>query len=256
MGTWGHGNFDDDTSAQHLWALTDRLVKEVSTAMADPEKITPEEYWGCAIPSNIEVLNVVARQKWHGTALPSVAVAEQWKRDYLAVWDEWMDRLEARPEYKTKRREVLMRTFDELARHALWREKEPHPVFALLTSPSGNFERDGFAQVFVEKVAKLSGDGAHEEVIAICDQAVTRLEDASGPAVLEMLALALSWKAYSLAALRRFDEAAAMYDAVATRFGAVEDASVQDIVERSRGLQDALKQSRLDAEGRTPLHER
>jgi hypothetical protein len=63
MGTWGHGNFDDDTPAEHLWALTDQLVKEVSTAMADPKKIEPDEYWGCAVPSNVEILNVIARQK-------------------------------------------------------------------------------------------------------------------------------------------------------------------------------------------------
>jgi len=30
MGTWGHGNFDDDTSADDLGSLMARLVKEVS----------------------------------------------------------------------------------------------------------------------------------------------------------------------------------------------------------------------------------
>jgi hypothetical protein len=51
-------------------------------------------------------------------------------------------------------------------------------------------------------------------------------------------------EAYSLATLRRFEEAAAIYDAVATRFVAGEDGSVQDIVRRSCALHNELKQSR------------
>lgn len=51
MGTWGSGNFDNDTSADHLAIITDRLIAEVTEAMAgDPVDIEPDEYWGAAIP--------------------------------------------------------------------------------------------------------------------------------------------------------------------------------------------------------------
>jgi hypothetical protein len=49
---------------------------------------------------------------------------EQWKRDYLAVWDEHIDLLEPTPKHKIDRRAVLVKTFDELLRHALWNDND------------------------------------------------------------------------------------------------------------------------------------
>jgi hypothetical protein len=93
MGTWGHGNFDDDTAADHLSDLTGRLMKEIATAVEDPGEIQPDDYWGCAVPCRIEILNVVAKQRWVGMKLPKPDVAEKWKTDFLSVWDEYIDKL-------------------------------------------------------------------------------------------------------------------------------------------------------------------
>lgn len=54
MGTWGTGNFDDDTAADHLSILVSRLVREVTDAMAgDPVALEADEYWGVAVPCNL-----------------------------------------------------------------------------------------------------------------------------------------------------------------------------------------------------------
>nr|WP_243876598.1 hypothetical protein [Streptomyces sp. 846.5] len=43
--------------------LTDRLITEVADAMAsDPVGIEPDEYWGVAVPANLELLSLLARQ--------------------------------------------------------------------------------------------------------------------------------------------------------------------------------------------------
>src|ERR1700737_434872 len=180
MGTWGDGNFDDDTAAGHLHALMGGLVKEVSTAIGDPGDIQPDEYWGGAVPCNIEILNLIARQRWSGTNIPKPAIVEQWKRDSLAVWDQHIDPLEPTPKHKIDRRAVLVKTFDELFRHALW------------------------------------NDNDHDDIVA-------RLGTASELALREKVALAFSWKAHSLAALGRIEEAIAIYDDVAARFGAASE---------------------------------
>jgi hypothetical protein len=62
---------------------------------------------------------------------------------------------------------------------------------------------------------------------------------ASGPAVLEMVALALSWKPIRW---RRFEEAAAITMLLPPASAQSKDASVQDI---SRALHNELKPSRL-----------
>jgi hypothetical protein len=118
MGTWSYGNFDDDTSADHLSIMTGRLVEEITKAMAEPHTLEPDEYWGCAVPCNIEILNLFARQGWVGLVLPKPAVAAQWRTTYLAVWDGAIDQLAPESDYKAKRRAVLVRTFDELLEHA------------------------------------------------------------------------------------------------------------------------------------------
>jgi hypothetical protein len=219
MGIWGYGNFDDDTSADYLESLMAQLVKDVNTAMANPREIEPDEYWGCAVPCSIEILNLLARQKWIGTIVPSVAVAEQWKREFLAVWDGSIDQLEPAPEYKKGRREALTKTFDELVKHALVHEKDPDEVVVRLQNPADAFEREVFTRALVGKAMTMSRGGRHEDAIAICDDVVARFGSAPELEVCDSVALALCWKAHSLAALGRLEAAISTYDAVVSRFG-------------------------------------
>lgn len=115
MGTWDSGNFDSDTAADHLSDLTGRLVREIEEAMAgDPVELEPDDYWGVAVPCNLEILHVLASRNWVGVVLPEAATVEAWKSTFLAVWDASIDGLEPSPEYKTQRRAVLERTFDQL----------------------------------------------------------------------------------------------------------------------------------------------
>ncbi|MFJ7492370.1 DUF4259 domain-containing protein [Streptomyces sp. NPDC097727] len=116
MGTWGSGNFDDDTAADHLSGITGRLVSEIEEAMAgDPVGLEPDDYWGVAVPCNVELLCLIAEQHYVGATVPAAAVAERWKRTFMDVWERAIDGLEPEPEYKERRRAELIRTFDRLA---------------------------------------------------------------------------------------------------------------------------------------------
>ncbi|MFD9066210.1 DUF4259 domain-containing protein [Kitasatospora purpeofusca] len=119
MGTWGSGNFESDTALDHLSAVVGRLVEEVAEAMAgDPVGLEPDEYWGVAVPCQLELLHVLARSGHAGGELPAAEVVEGWKETFMAVWERSIDGLEPKPEYKKQRREVLIRTFDQLAADA------------------------------------------------------------------------------------------------------------------------------------------
>ncbi|MDH6132468.1 hypothetical protein P3T37_001853 [Kitasatospora sp. MAA4] len=115
MGTWGSGNFDDDTAADHLSIVTDRLIAEVAEAMAgDPVRIEADEYWGVAVPCNLELLYLLNQQGYVGAELPKADVIEGWKASYLPIWERSIDELDPKPEHRTARREILVRTFDQL----------------------------------------------------------------------------------------------------------------------------------------------
>ncbi|MFI6236631.1 DUF4259 domain-containing protein [Micromonospora sp. NPDC050784] len=119
MGGWGSGNFDSDTAADHLGILTDRLIAEVAEAMSgDPVKIEPDEYWGVAVPCNLELLHLIAQQNYVGVDLPDPGTIADWKIKFLTVWEEAIDDLEPSPDYKEQRLAHLVRTFDQLAEMA------------------------------------------------------------------------------------------------------------------------------------------
>ena len=119
MGSWGKGNFDSDTAADHLGRVTGRLIAEVAKAMSgDLVEIEPDEYWGVAVPCNLELLCLLAEQPYVGVELPPVETIADWKQRYLAVWDETIDGLEPTPDYREQRRAVLVNTFDRLSEAA------------------------------------------------------------------------------------------------------------------------------------------
>ncbi|MET8571736.1 DUF4259 domain-containing protein [Streptomyces sp. NPDC004783] len=115
MGTWGSGNFESDTALDHLSIVVDRLVSEVTEAMAgDLVAIEPDEYWGVAVPCNLELLHVLAQAGYAHGNLPEVGVVEEWRKTFMAVWERTIDDLEPSPGFKEERRSVLNRTFDQL----------------------------------------------------------------------------------------------------------------------------------------------
>lgn len=119
MGTWGAGNFDSDTAADHLSALAGRLVTEVTEAMAgDPAGIEPDEYDGTAVPCDLELLLLLSERGWVGVTLPAPEVIRQWQEAYMAVWERTIDGLGPGEGFKDERRAVLTGTFDRLARAA------------------------------------------------------------------------------------------------------------------------------------------
>jgi len=82
--------------------------------MASPAELEPDEYWGCAVPCNLELLTVIGRNKYAGFHLPKPHVIESWKQTYMEIWEENIDESGPKADYKTKRRQVLNKTFDEL----------------------------------------------------------------------------------------------------------------------------------------------
>jgi len=97
---------------------TDDLIEDIEEAMKDRTTIEPDEYWGVAVPCNLEILYVLASRKWVGATLPKPETIAKWKRIYLEVWDATIDGLDPKPKHKKDRRRVLVKTFDQLAKLA------------------------------------------------------------------------------------------------------------------------------------------
>lgn len=118
MGVWGPGNFEEDTAADHLSTLTAHLIREIQDAIVDPALIEPDEYWGVAVPCNIQLLTLIAKQKFVGCVIPEVETVKAWKAIYMEVWERRIDTLKPKPKHKTDRRKVLEKTFNDLLKMA------------------------------------------------------------------------------------------------------------------------------------------
>jgi len=125
MGTWGAGNFENDTAAEHLIRLCTPLVEQIRNAVAQPELMEPDEYDSGVMMANVEILAVLAanigrtEKSTIGGMIfpfpsPSVKEVKQWKREYLKVWDKYIDKLEPQGDHKSRRRRVIIETFDRL----------------------------------------------------------------------------------------------------------------------------------------------
>jgi hypothetical protein len=125
MGTWGPGNFDDDTVADALSEITDELIAKISEVFADEDddtELQPDEWGGAMAPAWLEILTDIGSAGRVGATFPSSSTLEGWRDRYIQVWDDYIDELEPDEDYRTDRRQVIVSTFERAV--ALAHERE------------------------------------------------------------------------------------------------------------------------------------
>lgn len=113
MGTWAHGNFDNDAALDWLDDITGQLLDEIAEAMESPELLEADELDADLVPCRIELLCAMA-EKGMPPQWPDVQLLAQWKQIFLQAWDSSIDGLEPSEEYKRERRATLVATFDRM----------------------------------------------------------------------------------------------------------------------------------------------
>lgn len=115
MGTWGPGNFEDDTAADGLGEITDDLIAKISEQFADEDDDTalePDEWGGSMVPAWLELLTDLGSAGRVGATFPASTTIETWRDRYLRVWDEYIDELDPDEDYRVERLRVLTSTFE------------------------------------------------------------------------------------------------------------------------------------------------
>ncbi|MDR3064874.1 MULTISPECIES: DUF4259 domain-containing protein [Comamonas] len=123
MGTWSHGNFDNDTALDWLADITGQLLDEIAEALDSPEALLAGEPESDLVPCRIELLCAMAEGGMH-PLWPDVQTLEHWKATYLQAWEESIDELEPDEGYKQERRIVIVETFDRMIALAAADEEE------------------------------------------------------------------------------------------------------------------------------------
>lgn len=113
MGTWGTGNFEDDTSADFLSEYTYDLIKEIEEIIKQKEEIEPDEYEGIILPCKIEILTMITEKNFVGCSCPTIEKVDFWLTKYLSVYDEYYTLYTDNINFIKQRREVIKNTFSK-----------------------------------------------------------------------------------------------------------------------------------------------
>jgi hypothetical protein len=114
MGTWGAGNFESDAALDFVSSEVDRHVRAIEEIFGDEERFRLDEDAESELIPRIELL-VCLQEHCHGLLPKQVDIAA-WKVRYLHMYDEQIDGLEPRGDYKQQRRAMIEAAFDRLAR--------------------------------------------------------------------------------------------------------------------------------------------
>ncbi len=121
MGVWGAGNFDGDLPRDFLADLVYRWEQLIDALLAGD---TPEEAIAfqfdlrldtceAYVMPTVEVLITVA-ERLEPDYLPSPETVEQWRSQYLDLFDREARSWDASPEHEAERRAVIEATFSRL----------------------------------------------------------------------------------------------------------------------------------------------
>ena len=116
MGTWGTGNFQNDSANDYAGELVDTLSARIEECLADEECSPIDELGEAVIVPTVAILSLL--HEHCNAAPPKAAVVSAWKASYLAIYDEQIDDLEPKEGYKQGRRQVIVDTFDKLLNQA------------------------------------------------------------------------------------------------------------------------------------------
>jgi hypothetical protein len=120
---WGPGNFENDGALDYLDDLVEGLIAKVNECFAD-EDLSSLDLGGetILIPS-VEILTLLCEH--YIVTPPDQSLVAQWHDRYLRIYDEQIDDLEPRGDFKEQRRAVIEQTFERLARVARqWAEAQ------------------------------------------------------------------------------------------------------------------------------------
>lgn len=107
MGTWGPGNFEDDTALDWLHDVQRPLIETIETNLRDQDERNDH-----LIMAAVEVLAVICEQL--NAVPPEPEQVVNWRDSYLKAWDGYIDNLSPKGDYKQERRAVIVKTFDRV----------------------------------------------------------------------------------------------------------------------------------------------
>jgi hypothetical protein len=121
MGTWGPGNFDNDGAHDYANDLVHQLRERVAKAFRKKHGADIDGDGESVVVPAIFIMGLLAAHC--KAALPESSLLEDWRDRYLKLYDDQIDGLEPKGDYKPKRRRTIVNSFNKVIRLSRGREE-------------------------------------------------------------------------------------------------------------------------------------
>lgn len=112
MGTWGAGNFENDGALDYLGNLVASLIATVNECLADPDRSSLDLGGEAVVMPSVDIIALLCER--YDAPAPGESLVARWHEQYLRIYDEQIDSLDPRPDYKEHRRATIEQTFERL----------------------------------------------------------------------------------------------------------------------------------------------
>ena len=124
MGTWGHGNLDNDSAWDELFDRSAELVKAIMERAKSKTSREFDEYDYTTLFVEFEILFALeSKGLFSGHTLPGANEVEALKTDFISDWVEYIGD-QASDDHLKKRRQCIMRTFNRFQKLCVKYETE------------------------------------------------------------------------------------------------------------------------------------
>jgi len=116
MGMWGSGNFENDAAADYRDDLVKSMIATMTEILDDEDRAALDEEGEGVVMPTVEIIAVLCEQCRADP--PDVDTVNDWRDRYVQIFDDQIDGLAPRDDFKAERRAVIVRTFERLLRSA------------------------------------------------------------------------------------------------------------------------------------------
>jgi hypothetical protein len=109
MSAWGTGNFENDGAMDYLDGLIVQLAATIKDVLADEDRFVLDGDAEFRVMPSVELIALLCER--YNAMPPKVKTITQWRKKYLKLYDEQIDHLYPKANYKAERRKTIERTF-------------------------------------------------------------------------------------------------------------------------------------------------
>jgi hypothetical protein len=118
MGSWGSGNFDNDSACDYLDSIKFQLIRKIEEGFISVEAADFADDYEHEIMASVDILSLLTEQYYGHRPGIEAQVVQAWKSQFLSIYDQNSEDEEVPLEYHRERRKVIEDTFNKLEEQA------------------------------------------------------------------------------------------------------------------------------------------